>query len=124
MNDATAKLISELDRPENKPDITAAYVWQAASDWRANKDIADTASHYVSPQSITVALAERDTDSIRAAAPLVDNPRVTSQDIHDDDAIVAIHGTYRGVHFTAQVTVPRGDAPALVADLLAAIGGA
>ena len=110
------------------PTITAAYVWQCATDFRANVDIADTASIIAGPQSLTVVLRPGDTDSLTAAVlliegdqPLSPRPDVHSQPYGDDEAIVAVSGTYRGVYIGVQARVAAGHAQALVAELEAAI---
>lgn len=84
------------------PTITAAYVWQCASDFRANRDIADDTSLYISSSDIGVVVTPGDLPSLLAAAAMLDDPEYRSRAYEEDRHIVSARGTYRGVYVTVQ----------------------
>jgi hypothetical protein len=91
------------------PTITAAYVWQCASDLRANRDIADHVHVDVTDTDISVCAYEGDLMSVLAAAAMLDDPEYRSHHYKDDLHIVSARGTYRGVPVTTQGTYTNPD---------------
>lgn len=91
------------------PTITAAYVWQCASDFRANPDIADTARIEADHKDMSVALVDDDLASLLAGAAMMDDPDFRSHLYEPGRHIVAVRGTYRGVYVVIQSTFPNPD---------------
>jgi hypothetical protein len=81
--------------------ITAAYVWQCASDFRANSDISDELGFNVSAYGFSLCDVQGDLDSVASAASMLDDPTYRSQP-NDDQHIVSANGTYRGVPVRVQ----------------------
>lgn len=82
----------------------AAYVWLCASDFRANRDVADQTSIDANDRDVSVAVDPGDLPSLLAAAAMLDNPQYRSHG-YKDRHIVAATGTYRGVYVTVQGTM-------------------
>jgi hypothetical protein len=89
--------------------ITAAYVWQCASDFRANADIADAARIEAGDKDMSVVLGHDDLTSLLAAAAMMDDPDFRSHLYEPGRHIVAARGTRRGVYVVAQSTFPNPD---------------